>query len=91
MRINPRTMDARKVRSAFCIVGFLEMVDTSKVDKIINSCKGRFIVFVEKFQIFLGDVNEKEEFRGSSFEFRVSSLDLFLSFGLLSQTWKSNC
>ena len=64
-------METRKVRSAFCIVGFLEMVDTGKVDKIINSCKGGFIVFVEKFQILLRVVNENEEFRVSSFWFRV--------------------
>jgi hypothetical protein len=51
MRINPRTMDARNVRSAFGIIGFLEMVDNLKVDKNINRCKGRFIVFVENFQI----------------------------------------
>jgi len=48
MRIKPRTMEARNVRSAFGIGCFLEMLDICKVDKNINRCKQLIIVFVEK-------------------------------------------
>jgi len=89
MRIKPRTMEARNVRSAFGIGCFLEMLDICKVDKNINRCKQLIIVFVEKVLKFFTKLIQLENLiLGAGQDFYVDNEDILYNLTVASSLLK---